>query len=69
MHPVGVVVAFLLLWSLAAIGVFLILHGIRGPRAGGRTAFQTMVRVMAVLLGVVMICTGAYAAFVVLWGG
>lgn len=68
MHPVGLVLAFLLLWSLAAIGVFLILHGIRGLRAGGRGAFRAMVSVVAVLLGVVMICTGAYAAFVVLWG-
>lgn len=68
MHPVGLVVAFLLLWSLAAIGVFLILHGIRRFRAGGLGALQALASVMAVLLGIAMTGAGAYAAFVILYG-
>jgi len=69
MHPVGLALVFLMFWSLAAVGAFLVLHGIRNLKAGSPSAFQAMVSGATVLLGMTMIGAGVYAAYVALWGG
>lgn len=67
MHPIGLALAFLVFWSLAAVGVFLLLLGGRRLRGGMRNAFWAVVNGAAVLLGALMTSAGLYATFVVLY--
>lgn len=67
MHPVGLALAFLVFWSLAAVGAFLVLHGGRGLKGGTRNAFWAIVNGTTALLGATMMSAGIYATFVVLY--
>lgn len=67
MHPIGLALAFLVFWSLVAVGVFLLVHcGRRLRQSAG--AFWTLVNATAALLGLTLTSAGIYATFVVLYG-
>lgn len=67
MHPIGIALAFLVFWSLVAVGVFMLVLGIRRLRQGGN-AFWALVNGTAMLLGATLTSAGVYATFVVLHG-
>lgn len=69
MHPIGIALAFLVFWSLVAVGVFMLIHGGRGLLSGrGRNAFWQVVSGAVALLGVTLTGAGVFATFVVLYG-
>lgn len=68
MHPIGLALGFLVFWSLVAVGVFLMLLGVRRMRHGQRGGFWAMVNGAVMLLGVTLTGAGVYATFVVLYG-
>ncbi len=80
MNPIGIGLAFLVFWSLVAVGTFLLLAASRrlrraagrGP-AGEAAAHLTVADGVAIgvftlqgLLGAVMIASGLYATYIVL---
>ena len=79
MHPIGIVLAFLVFWSLVAAGLFLVLSaGRRLRRVPQRRAMgevlhldaaagvALVLHVATVALGAAMVAAGAYATYVVL---
>jgi hypothetical protein len=69
MHPIGIALAFLVFWSLVAVGMFMIVHSGRRLRAGQcPTAFWKIVNGVVVLLGVTLASAGFFATYVVLYG-
>lgn len=78
MHPMGIALAFLVFWSLVAVGVFLVLS------AGGRlrrlarrrmgevahvdtaTGVAAALHLLTVVLGAGLVLAGVYATYVVL---
>lgn len=67
MHPIGIALAFLVFWSFAAVGTFLMLHCGRRLRGGACTAFWTVVNGLAMVFGFTLTGAGVYATFVVLY--
>jgi hypothetical protein len=69
MHPIGIALAFLVFWSLVAVGVFMIIHTVRRLRCGQcPTAFWKIVNGAVALLGATLTGAGVFATFVVLYG-
>ncbi|MDR7418730.1 MAG: hypothetical protein QN178_07440 [Armatimonadota bacterium] len=69
MHPIGIALAFLVFWSLVAVGVFMLLHGSRKLRSAEcPNAFWKIVNGAVALLGVIMTSAGLFATYVVLYG-
>jgi hypothetical protein len=69
MHPIGIALAFLVFWSLVAVGVFMLIHGGRKLWAGqSPNAFWKIVNGAVALLGVTLTGAGLFATFVVLYG-
>jgi hypothetical protein len=68
MHPIGLALAFLVFWSLVAVGVFMLVHSGRRLRSGHRNAFWMIVNGAVMLLGITLTSTGFYATYVVLYG-
>ncbi len=80
MHPVGIALAFLVFWSLVAVGSFLLLTATgRLRRAAGRRTAQGDVlpvsaadglaiglHLMMGLVGALLVVAGLYATYVVL---
>jgi hypothetical protein len=80
MNPIGIALAFLVFWSLVAVGTFLLLAatgrlrrvGARRPMSGGAvhlTAADGVAisfHLLMGLFGVVMISAGLYASYVVI---
>jgi hypothetical protein len=67
MNPIGIALAFLVFWSLVAVGVFMLVTCGRRLRRGCN-AFWAIINSAAVLLGVTLTSAGMYATFVVLYG-
>lgn len=66
MHPIGIALAFLVFWSLVAVGTFLLIHfGRRLPRSN---AFWRIVNGAVAMFGLTLSSAGLYATFVVLFG-
>ncbi len=68
MHPIGLALAFLVFWSLVAVGTFLMISSGRRLHRGRRNAFWALVNGAVMLLGVTLTGAGVYATFVVLYG-
>lgn len=80
MHPVGIALAFLVFWSLVAVGSFLLLTAVgRLRRAAARRMAQEDVlpvsaadglaislHLMMALVGAALVVAGSYATYVVL---
>jgi hypothetical protein len=66
MHPIGIALAFLVFWSLVAVGSFLVVHC--GRRLRGCNAFWAIINSAAMLLGGTLTGAGLYATYVVLYG-
>lgn len=67
MHPIGIALAFLIFWSLVAVGTFLVVHCGRRMRRGVN-AFWAVVNGTAMLVGLTLTSAGLYATYVVLYG-
>jgi uncharacterized membrane protein YhaH (DUF805 family) len=68
MNPIGLALAFLVFWSLVAVGTFLIALCARRLRAGQGNAFWKLVNSAIMLFGVTLTSAGLYATYVVLYG-
>ena len=68
MHPIGLALAFLVFWSLVAVGTFLVVFCARRIRQDRRNAFWALINGTAMLLGATLTGAGVYATFVVLYG-
>ncbi len=69
MHPIGIALAFLVFWSLVAVGVFMLVYGGRRLSTGQcPTAFWKIVNGAVMLLGVTLTGAGVFATYVVLYG-
>ncbi|OFX32716.1 MAG: hypothetical protein A2Z07_05675 [Armatimonadetes bacterium RBG_16_67_12] len=68
MHPIGLALAFLVFWSLVAVGVFMVVHGGRRLRQGHGNTFWTIVNGAVLLLGITLTSSGFFATYVVLYG-
>jgi hypothetical protein len=66
MHPIGIALAFLVFWSLVAVGAFMMIYG--GRRWPTGNAFWKVVNGTVMLLGVTLTGAGVFATFVVLYG-
>ena len=66
MHPIGIALAFLVFWSLVAVGTFLVVHC--GRRLRGCNAFWVIINSAAMLVGGTLTGAGLYATYVVLYG-
>ncbi len=79
MHPMGIALAFLVFWSLVAVGAFLVLGAggrlrhLAARRAAGEVAHLDAgvgvavgLHLATLLLGATMIAGGLYATYVVL---
>ena len=65
MNPIGLALAFLVFWSLVAVGTFLLVHC--GRRLRGCNAFWAVINGAAVLFGGSLTGIGLYATYVVLY--
>lgn len=68
MHPIGLALAFLVFWSLVAVGVFMLVQSGRRLRQSHGNAFWVIVNGAVMLLGMTLTSTGFYATYVVLYG-
>lgn len=68
MNPIGIALAFLVFWSLVAVGVFMLVHCGRRLRQGHCNTFWTVVNGAVMLLGITLTSTGLFATYVVLVG-
>jgi hypothetical protein len=68
MNPIGIALAFLVFWSLVAVGTFLIVFCARRIRQSHGNAFWALINGTAMLLGATLTSAGLYATFVVLYG-
>jgi uncharacterized membrane protein len=69
MHPIGIALAFLVFWSLVAVGVFLLVHcGRRLTTGQCPNAFWKVVNGAVALVGVTLTSAGVFATYVVLYG-
>ncbi len=79
MNPIGIALAFLVFWSLVAVGTFLLLTAtgrlrrIGGRRVQGDVAHMTAADGLAIglhlmmgLVGALMVIAGLYATYIVL---
>lgn len=68
MELVGLALAFLVFWSLVAIGVFMTVHyGRRLLQRPHRPLWMIADGAMT-FLGILMVCGGGYATYVLLYG-
>jgi hypothetical protein len=68
MHPIGLALAFLVFWSLVAVGVFMVVLGGRRLRQAHGNAFWAIVNGALLLLGITLTSGGFFATYVVLAG-
>jgi hypothetical protein len=69
MHPIGLALAFLVFWSLVAVGVFLMTYGGRKLRTGQcPTPFWKIISGVTALVGLTLTGAGIFATYVVLYG-
>lgn len=68
MHPIGLALAFLVFWSLVAVGAFMLVHCGRRLLRGHLNAFWKVVNGAVALLGVTLTSAGVYATYVVVYG-
>jgi hypothetical protein len=66
MNPIGIALAFLVFWSLVAVGTFLVVHC--GRRLRGCNTFWAIINSAAMVLGGTLSGAGLYATYVVLYG-
>ena len=68
MNPIGLALAFLVFWSLVAVGTFLILFCARRLRGGRCNGFWKVVNGAVMMVGITLTSAGVYATYVVLYG-
>jgi hypothetical protein len=69
MHPIGIALAFLIFWSLVAIGLFFIITGGRRlTRVWGQNPFWAVTSLFQAFFGWILVATGIAAAIIVLYG-
>jgi uncharacterized membrane protein YhaH (DUF805 family) len=68
MNPIGLALAFLVFWSLVAVGTFLVVLCVRRLRQSSGGGFWKLVNGTIMLLGVTLTSAGVYATYVVLYG-